>query len=222
MYILRFGNAKKKGRRGMEIKMIRESGMSANSYLIVSGNEAALVDPSAPVNDVKNLLADGITLRYILLTHVHFDHVLTLEETRAAFCAPLLVGAGDADALSDPKSSLFLLFFDERKKFSPADRLLRDGDLIELGGESLRVISTPGHTPGSVCYLADGFIVTGDTLFARSIGRTDFPGGDTAQIFRSLEKFRELDGSLTVYPGHEGPALLDNVIKFNPYMNGEL
>ena len=206
----------------MEIKMIRESGTSANSYLIVSGNEAALVDPSAPVNDVKKLLADGITLRYILLTHVHFDHVLTLEETRIAFCAPLLVGAGDADALSDPKRSLFLPFFGERKTFDPADRVLSDGDLIELGSGSLRVVSTPGHTPGSVCYLADTFIVTGDTLFARAIGRTDFPGGDFREMNVSLEKLKELDGSLTVYPGHEGPDVLDNVIKFNPYMNGEL
>ncbi len=205
----------------MEIKRIPTDGMAANSYLLVSGNEAAVVDPSAPPGEVEKLLG-GRTVRYILLTHCHFDHVLTLDETRRAFSAPLLVHEGDAGALTDPRSSLFSLFFGERKTFDPADRLLNDGDELELGSECLKVVSTPGHTPGSVCYLADTFIVTGDTLFARSIGRTDFPGGDSREIFLSLQKIGELDGSLTIYPGHEGSDLLSNVLKFNPYMNGEL
>ncbi len=205
----------------MEIKRIPTAGMAANSYLLVSGNEAAIVDPSAPPDAVEKLLGGG-TVRFVFLTHVHFDHVLTLDETRRAFSAPLLVHVGDADALSDPGRSLFLPFFGERKTFAPADRLLNDGDGIELGSETLKVVSTPGHTPGSVCYLADTFIVTGDTLFARSIGRVDFPGGDSREMSRSLRKFRELDGSLTIYPGHEDPDLLSNVLKFNPYMNGEL
>ncbi len=206
----------------MEIKRIPTDPGSANSYLIVSENEAAIVDPSAPPEEVEKLLGAGTAVRCILLTHPHYDHVLTLDETRRAFSAPLLVHEDDADALFDPVKNLFLSFFGERKTFAPADRLLKDGDVIELGSGSIRVISTPGHTPGSVCYLADTFIVTGDTLFARTIGRTDFPGGDYRAIFRSLQKIRELDSSLTIYPGHENSDLLSNVIKFNPYMNGEL
>ncbi|MBR3423310.1 MAG: MBL fold metallo-hydrolase [Clostridia bacterium] len=205
----------------MEIKRIPTKGMAANSYLLVSGNEAAIVDPSAPVSEVEKLLG-GARVRCILLTHCHYDHVLTLDETRRAFSAPLLVHEDEADALSDPKRSLFRTFFGMGKKFAPAERLLKDGDELPLGGESIRVISTPGHTPGSVCFLADTFVVTGDTLFAESIGRSDFPGGDRAALFRSLEKLKRLDGSLVIYPGHEDSDTLENVIKFNPYMNGEL
>ena len=206
----------------MEIIKIPSDGYAANSYLLVSGDEAAIVDPSAGPDSVRSLLGDGIAVRYILLTHCHFDHILTLEESKSAFSAPLFVHSGDADALSDPMKSLFLPFFGKRKTFAPADRILNDGDRLELGAGSLKVISTPGHTPGSVCYLADTFIVTGDTLFSRSIGRTDFPGGDVREIYRSLKKLGELDGSLTIYPGHDAPDTLENVIKYNPYMNGEL
>lgn len=211
-----------KGDGTVRISKIPTGGMAANSYLLISGDEAALVDPSASVDTVRGLLGERIVLRYILLTHSHFDHVLTLEESRRAFYAPLLVHTGDADGLSDPRKSLFLPFFGERKTFDPAERLLEDGETLELGSESLRVVSTPGHTQGSVCYLADTFIVTGDTLFARSIGRTDFPGGDFREMQRSLRKFKEFDGTLTIYPGHEEPDTLDDVFKYNPYMNGEL
>ncbi len=204
----------------MFVRQIPPVGEGANPYLLISGDEAALVDPSVPHEDVIPLLGEA-RVKYILLTHGHFDHLLYLSEAKKEFSAPVLIQGGDADCLSDPVKSLFLPFFGKRTTFDPADGILRDGDELVLGKETVRVMHTPGHTPGSVCFLCDTFVLTGDTLFDMSVGRTDFPGGDPATLKKSLSALSKLDPSLTLYPGHGPATTLERQIRLNPYMNGE-
>ena len=100
-----------------------------------------------------------------------------------------------------------------------AERELSDGEEVCAGGVTFRVLETPGHSPGGVCYIAEDAIFTGDTLFAGSIGRTDFPGGDFPALSASLEKLAALEGEYVVYPGHMDSSSLDHERENNPYMN---
>lgn len=198
-------------------------GLESNSYLLVSGGESAAVDPSEDAGwFVSESLHCGAEVRYIILTHGHYDHMLALGELRSLAGAPLLIGEGDSDCLADPHRSLFRMAWGRNTVFDPAERTLRDGDRITLGEEEIRVISTPGHTPGSCCFLFDRGIVTGDTLFDMSVGRCDFPGGNECDLRSSLGKLAQLDRDLTIYPGHGPTSTLERQIMFNPFMNGEL
>ena len=204
----------------MIVIQIPPSGDGANPYLLLSGEEAALVDPSVPPEEISVYLGSA-RVKYILLTHGHFDHLLFLGEAREAFSAPAMIHSGDAGYLTDPDKSLFSLALGENRIFEPADDLLEDGDEIVLGDEKIRVVHTPGHTPGSSCFLCGGDLVTGDTLFDLSVGRTDLPGGDTRTLQKSLSALAELDPGLRLYPGHGPATTLDRQIRHNPYMNGE-
>ena len=120
----------------------------------------------------------------------------------------------DDEMLTDGHKNAFLDFFGVDKRFSPAERLLRDGDVIELGNEKITVIHTPGHTKGSSCFLAGDTLITGDTVFADGYGRCDLYGGDIMKMRGSLKRLRDLDPNLTIYPGHGAEnrlgAALDN------------
>ncbi|MBQ7474852.1 MAG: MBL fold metallo-hydrolase [Clostridia bacterium] len=205
----------------MIVKKIPTDGYASNCWLLVSGGEAAIVDPSAPPEAVRGAVGDK-NVRYIILTHGHFDHMLSLGETREEYGAPLLIHRGDADFLTDPAKNLFLPFFGKKTVFAPADRLLGDGDAISLGDETVTVVHTPGHTPGSASFLSGGVILTGDTLFFDSVGRTDFPGGDAGTLARSLAALSALPGALRVYPGHGPDGALSKIKEINPYLRCEL
>ena len=204
----------------MTVRRIPTRGEAGNSYLLISGGEAALVDPSAPPEAAIPLLS-GARVKYILLTHGHYDHILFLDEAKKAFNAPVLIHGGDADFLSDPEKNLFFPFFGEDVTFEPADDLLEDGDEIVIGDGAVRVMHTPGHTPGSVCFLFGKSALTGDTLFRMSVGRTDFPGGDRATLNKSLKALASLPPDVTIYPGHGPASTIGAEILANPYMNGD-
>ena len=194
----------------MEIFNLFPGSFASNCFLLIANGEAAVVDPSASVKDISRTLeTQGARLRYILLTHGHFDHILTLDDLRSEYSVPAYIHASDAPMLGDADKNAFRYFFGTSRTWRPAEKTLSDGEVLTLGGESIRVFHTPGHSMGSVCYLCnDQFLLTGDTLFDGGFGRYDLWGGDANLLWRSLASLRALPSHLTIYPGHGASAAL--------------
>lgn len=126
--------------------------------------------------------------------------------------APALIHKEDNEMLTDGMKNAHALFFGVDKKWRQADQLLDDGDVIELGDERINVISTPGHSKGSICLLCGDKLISGDTLFANGYGRYDLHGGSLKELTASLSLLRDLDPNLTIYPGHGNTATLSSAI----------
>ena len=176
---------------------------SSNCYILVSDNEAVVIDPSFPAEAALERIGDA-KLSGVILTHAHFDHFLCIDSYREI---PVYVGAQDAPALRDSQMNGYRLFLGENRGYFGDYNVLAAGDRIKLGGAELSVIETPGHTKGSVSLLANGAVFVGDLVFADGgYGRTDLFGGSFAELMRSIDKITELDESTVIYPGH-GRAL---------------
>lgn len=199
----------------MRIVSLESAGYASNSYLILqdAAKEFAVVDPSVDTMPAQPYLCDGWKLKYVLLTHGHFDHILFVDAWRA-LGAKVCIHEGDADFLGDPAKSLYLQFFARDTRHAPADIILHDGDKLTLGGETIAVMSTPGHTKGSVCYLFGDDLISGDTFMRGAIGRTDLYGSSDADMRESIEKLSKLQKNYTVYPGHGGTTTLDREKKY--------
>ena len=202
----------------MEITTICPYSFGANTYLIFSGNQAMVVDPAVSVEKITNAVAErGAVLTGILLTHGHFDHTVALDTLRKALPIKAYIHKADNIMLTDGKKNAYFDFYGKESRYAPAEVLLEDGDVIQIGNEELRVIHTPGHTGGCVCYLGDGFLVTGDTLFADSIGRTDLWSGSIEAMSASLDRLRQFPADLKIYPGHGAPAILGGALDNSAY-----
>ena len=193
-----------------------------NCYLLAddASGEAAAVDCAVFDGDYRLLLqkAGVASLKYILLTHGHFDHVCGVAALKEVCGGGVCISSADAAGLTDERANLNAYVRFGAFRPAPPDRLLREGDTLFLGGTELRVMETPGHTPGSVCFLTEGMIFSGDTLFRESMGRTDLPGGSTRTLFRSLRALGELPGDAAVYPGHGPLTTLLHEKKNNFYL----
>ena len=187
----------------------------SNSYLLIENGEAFLIDAGAAPDRIDAALArEGATLLGILLTHGHFDHILSIDALREKYRVPVYLHREDAPMLTDGRLNAYTYFFRQDRTWRPADKLLINGNSIPFGGKSISVIHTPGHTKGSVCYIIDDLLFSGDTLFADGYGRTDLEGGDYEALSRSLQKLFELPTTLKVYAGHGMSATLED-IKYN-------
>ena len=178
-----------------------------------------VIDPGDEAQRLQMLLnALGVTVSAILLTHVHFDHILAVRELQEITEAPLYVHAGDASALTDNARNMIPPY---RLPYAlKADHLLNDGDTVTVGDLTLTVLHTPGHTPGSCCYFCDGLLIAGDTLFAGSIGRTDFEGGDMSKMIGSLRRLKTLPEDTRVISGHGEETTIGYEKRYNPYLAG--
>ncbi len=209
----------------MEVKTLVVGELDTNCYILYNavGGEAYVVDPGDEAERILHTLVElAVQVKGVILTHVHFDHILAVKAVCRETGALLLVGAGDKPALIDTHRSLFDYFGRQNAFYLQADRLLQEGDTLPLGDENLTVLETPGHTPGCIC-LDDGHIlISGDTLFAQSVGRTDFPGGHGPTLMRSLARLMALEGDRTVYPGHGAPTTLGVERRCNPYITMKL
>jgi glyoxylase-like metal-dependent hydrolase (beta-lactamase superfamily II) len=160
---------------------------------------------------------NNLQLKLIVNTHAHIDHIEANSDLKEKTSALLCIHSADADMLVNPQKNLS--FFIGSPVSSPAsDRLLSDGDVLEFGTLRLRIIHTPGHSPGSICLLDDERIFTGDLLFAGGIGRYDFPGSSYETLMDSLWKVMELDDDLVVYPGHGPKTTIGEERRTNPFL----
>lgn len=194
--------------------------MQANCWLLWDENgTAVLIDPGDEPDRLLRVLKDRrLTLGAILLTHAHFDHLMAVPALREQTDAPLCIHEAEAITLGDARRNLTP--YTGTPLELTADRLLTDGETVTVGSMTFTVLHTPGHTPGGCCYRIGDRLFTGDTLFAGSMGRTDFPGGSGVQLKDSLRRLAALEESLQVLPGHEGTSTIGREKKINPFMRG--
>jgi len=193
----------------MFLKTLVVGPLGANCYLIgcPETREGAVIDPGAEGERILAAAREaGLAIKQIINTHGHGDHIGANGTIKKATNAAILIHKLDAPCLNNPGANLSSLM-GLRETSPPVDRLLEENDTINVGKTiTLKVIHTPGHTPGGICLQGEGLVFTGDTLFAGSIGRTDFPGGSFGRLISAVkEKLFTLDDALVVYPGH-GPA----------------
>lgn len=188
-----------------EIKSFVSGMCETNSYILSDeDNNCVIIDPEGSVSPyIKYISENCLKPIYIMLTHAHFDHIGAMEPLRRKYDIQVLAGEKEDVVLKDPNINLTTMI-GAGKSFS-ADRLLKDGETFTAGKMEFKVILTPGHTCGSICYICQDTMIAGDTLFLGSCGRTDFPTGDWKTMNESLRLLKNLDGDYTVYPGH-GPA----------------
>lgn len=194
---------------------------AVNCYLLGCPKEKkmAAIDPGGEVEELwQRINSSGYCLEYIINTHGHIDHVAGNLDLKTKSGAKLLAHADDVPLMTMRQELLASML--PGAKPSPApDQLLTDGQVIRLGSLSLTVLHTPGHTPGSLCFLVGDILFTGDTLFADGIGRTDLPGGSYSQLIRSIrDKLFCLNERLTILPGHGDESTLGREKNYNPFV----
>lgn len=201
----------------MKIVTLHTTMLETDTYVVINGGRAFVVDPGA---DAERIIAaaeaEGAKIEWVLLTHAHFDHIgaaAALQRDGAQ-----IVLHRDDVKLIKSFQNLSVLAGVKVEHFTP-DVTVAGGETLDVAGVSVKVIHTPGHTAGSVCYVAGDVIFSGDTLFALSYGRTDFPTGSFAQLKNSVvNKLFALEGDYKVLPGHEAPTTLDYERAHNPIL----
>lgn len=193
----------------------------ANCYIIIDENRriSAIIDPGGTDTEISEyIVSENLKVKYILITHGHLDHIGGVEYLREKTGAKVAIHQNDAAMLLDPKLNLSSMGYNEIR-CKPADILLNDGDILNLGELKIEVLHTPGHTPGGICFKIDNVCFTGDTLFKRSIGRTDFPGGDFESIISSIKnKLFKLNNNIVIYPGHGESSTIGQEKENNPFL----
>ncbi len=205
----------------MEVKLIMPGHyiVYSNCYGVVSDEAAIVIDPGKCKPEVVNFLKsnkDKETL--ILLTHAHYDHISGADELREITGAKIAIGATEAPSLRNPHFNLTDSIRTGMKPFY-ADIIFCDEQEITVGDITVKAIETPGHTKGSMCYLIENNLFTGDTLFYESVGRTDLPGGDSDDLLSSLNRIMlTFDDNIKVFSGHGEPTTIGHEREYNPYM----
>lgn len=204
----------------MHLRTLTLGALDTNCYVIWDDHHQAMViDPADEAKRILALIrAEELTVCAVVLTHVHFDHMLAAEELCTTTGAPLYVGGGDWDALSDPIRNLSGVFQLCPPQSLSADMVIGEGMVLNCGELAFSVLETPGHTPGCVCLLGHGVLFSGDTLFCDSIGRVDFPGGDVPAMMDSLRRLMALPADTTVYSGHGPTTTIGRELASNPYL----
>ena len=207
----------------MKIETLVLGDVRTNCYLLIEERtrEALVIDPADRVDVIaRKTMDESLTLKSILLTHGHGDHILAVNELKKEFGVKVYAAKAEEALLLNPAQNLSQALFGVSVVVQP-DVLLEDGQEFEEAGIRLRMLHTPGHTPGGCCYYQpeERVLFSGDTLFCGSIGRTDFPGGSLSELICSVKvKLLVLPEDVRVYPGHEEMTTIGHEKKYNPYM----
>ena len=189
----------------MQVYKYTPSGyMGSNMYLIVSSGKGAIVDPSIPYSDLDEFIKkEKIEIKYIILTHAHFDHIYCIDSWVNQTKAEVIVGKDEAYALNDSYANCYRLFFNTERGYSGAYLPVSENDVLELGDEKIKIIDTPGHTKGGISLLVSDRVFVGDLVFSgNSYGRCDLPGASFEKLMSSIEKIKSLPENTRVYSGH--------------------
>jgi hydroxyacylglutathione hydrolase len=194
--------------------------LQTNCYILQSRGHALIVDPGDEPERILHLVKDIQCIpNNIVATHTHFDHVLGVDSVRKAFKTPFVIHRDDLPLLQVMQSRVRQFMGFEVPPPPTVDGYVNEGDTFELGKEKIRVIHTPGHSPGSISLAGNGFVLTGDALFNQSIGRTDLPGGDLKTLLASIKKkLFKLDDETLVYPGHGPETTIGDEKLANPFV----
>ncbi len=210
----------------MIIDRVVVSPFATNCYIVgsESSREGIIIDPGDEAKVILKRVADlGLDIKLIVLTHGHIDHVGALKEVEEATGAEVAIHSADAQSLRGKGSLLISMLVSGLScpKPPPPDRLLKDGDSLDVADLHFRVLHTPGHTPGGLCLVGEGVVFSGDTLFNYSIGRTDLPGGSYRQLVEGIHtKLMVLPDDTVVYPGHGQETTIGAERTGNPFLSG--
>lgn len=197
-----------------EIRQFVVGPIETNCYALVSGGKCLVVDPGDAGERIAEQLAD-VDVELIVATHGHGDHVSGVAALKAATGAPFAMAEPDVELATHASENSRWAKFDAPQP----DRLLAEGDVVRVGSAELKVIETPGHTPGGIVLLGEGVAFVGDTIFAGSCGRTDLPGGDPAVMAQTLARLRDLIPPETVLlPGHGATTTMQHELEVNPFL----
>lgn len=202
----------------MKVEQFRVNSLGVNCYVVYDGHEGVIIDPGVASDKVLAFVEEhGLQIVAIIDTHGHADHIAGnawfVEKTKAH----LYIHELDAPYLQDPALHLGPQIYVEVTP-TTADRLLREGDSIQVGKSSLAVLHTPGHTPGGICLYSPGILFSGDTLFRTSVGRSDLPLGNQAVLNQSLRRLTQLPPETVVYPGHGPNTTIYDELRTNPFL----
>ncbi len=204
----------------MEYLCLPVGQLQANCYLVWDEHRrAVIIDPGDESDHLLRILQQrDLSLCAILLTHTHFDHIMATNALKTETGAPIMVHKAEVPALTDERINLSsMIGFPYR---TAADRLLQDGEEVTVGDLTFTVVHTPGHTVGSCCYAIGDLLFSGDTLFADSIGRTDFPGGSMTVMQESLSKLCTYPDHIVVLSGHGEATTIGREKTHNPFLQG--
>jgi len=209
----------------MNVYAVVVGAIRENCFILASdAKNAAIIDPGDDAHLIEELLAEnGLTVKMILLTHGHFDHIGAVKEIAEKWNAPVYAAQKEEKLLSSAQLNRAGNRYGDAERFNvTADYWLQDGDKITLDELEITVMSTPGHSAGSLCYFCGDYMFSGDTLFAGDVGRCDLYSGNFAAMLKSMEKLRKIEKNYQVLPGHGPASTLDKEKIRNPYMTGEI
>lgn len=203
----------------MYFKCLSNGLLESNCYIVANNKEAVLIDAGVTGDNIKNMINEsGIEIKKIILTHGHIDHICCVNEIAKLFSADVYIHSDDMDMMDDNMMNLSN-YIGMDFKLDVIINPLKHNQILSVGDFDYEIIHTPGHTKGGICIKLNDMLFTGDTLFKKSIGRTDFFGGSLEQLKNSIkEKLFIMDDNVVVYPGHGSSSLILHERESNPFL----